>query len=133
MKDKKDIIDEDVDIEGKTEEDPSVDEDDSKSKRSKLNFDENDTDEDVDASSEGNEKKNGTEEELEVEQTAKDCVEGGGDKLFADSSSDSDGSVVNASMTNKGETDKVSGKKRILDSDDDSDEDVKKQKYDKVE
>ena len=122
-----------VDIEGKTEEDPSVDEDDSKSKRSKLNFDENDTDEDVDASSEGNEKKNGTEEELEVEQTAKDCVEGGGDKLFADSSSDSDGSVVNTSTTNKGETDKASGKKRILDSDDDSDEDVKKQKYDKVE
>ena len=53
--------------------------------------------------------------------------------MFADSTSDSDGSVVNASMTNKGETDKVSGKKRILDSDDDSDEDVKKQKYDKVE
>jgi hypothetical protein len=53
--------------------------------------------------------------------------------LFADSNSDSDRSVVNALMTKKGETDKVSGKKRIFDSDDDSNEDVKKQKNDKVE
>ena len=58
---------------------------------------------------------------------------GGGDELFADSNSDSDRSVVNPLVTKKGGTDTVSGKKRIADSDDDNNEDGKKQKIDNEE
>ena len=58
-----------------------------------------------------------------------DNVEGGNDNLFADSSSDSDESVGKPGGTKKEGTNKVSSKKRITESDDDNNEDGKRQKY----
>jgi len=128
-----DIIDEGVDIGGKAGEDRCDAGCGSESEMGETKSDNHDTDKEVVASSEGSEKQNVTEVAVEGEQTVQNNVEEGNDSLFADSEGDSDVSVGNPGVTKKEGTNTVSSKKRIAESDDDNNEDGKRQKYENKE